>query len=697
MSVSYVDLVTQLEQFRFLRKRIQESSAGRALTVSGLHGSLLAAAAQQIADEGIEQVLIVCADGDKAETLRDDLSVFGNASSALYVHAHHHASTMLDMSGPVQNTETLRMLVEKKPVVVAAALEAVISPVPSPDVFRRTLLTIETGKEFPFQPFLSTLAELGFERKDFVEEYGDVAVRGGIVDVYSFLGEHPLRIEFWGDSVESIREFDVRSQRSIKNLSSATIAARLFGRESPGGGFILDYLARGAVFLLDEPADLQRRADELIRDGVEHILPWDETAARLTSFRSVVHTNFKSEVDIAFGGLPHPSLNGSIRFLAEELIRKSSEGYSIFLASDSAEEENRLKELLEEEAERTGATLPAVRYTTETIHAGFVLLPAKIAVFTEHQIFGRLKRRGSSRKARFKGLSQRELLRLKRGDYVVHTDYGIGRFAGLQTIQVRSVDQEVMKIQYEENDVLYVHLNFVNRVQKYSSRDGHEPALTHLGTPQWERLKSRAHKRVKDIARDLIALYARRKQEPGFAFSADSHWQKELEASFMYEDTTDQERATRDVKQDMMQPAPMDRLVCGDVGFGKTEVAVRAAFKAALDGKQVAVLVPTTILAQQHHHTFVDRLQRYTVRVESLTRFKSKKEQKQILAQLAGGGIDVIIGTHRLLSKDVTFKNLGLLIIDEEHRFGVSAKEKLRSLRASVDTLTLTATPIPRT
>ncbi|MBI3754352.1 MAG: transcription-repair coupling factor, partial [Deltaproteobacteria bacterium] len=282
-------------------------------------------------------------------------------------------------------------------------------------------------------------------------------------------------------------------------------------------------------------------------------------------------------------------------------------------------------------------------------------------------------------------------------DFVVHEDYGIGKFAGLHKIKVRGAEQEVMKILYDENDTLYVNLNFVNRVQKYSSQEGHVPRLTKLGAPDWERLKSRARKRIKDIARELIALYARRKHEQGFAFSADSHWQKEMEASFMYEDTPDQAKATLDVKQDMENSSPMDRLICGDVGFGKTEVAVRAAFKAVLDGKQAAVLVPTTILAHQHCNTFLDRLGRYSVRVESLTRFKSKKEQKAILEALAEGKVDIVIGTHRLLSKDVQFKSLGLLVIDEEHRFGVTAKEKLRQLRATVDTLTLTATPIPRT
>ncbi|MBF8248734.1 MAG: transcription-repair coupling factor, partial [Bacteroidetes bacterium] len=286
---------------------------------------------------------------------------------------------------------------------------------------------------------------------------------------------------------------------------------------------------------------------------------------------------------------------------------------------------------------------------------------------------------------------------LKRGDYVVHVDYGIGKFAGLQKLRVRNVEQEVMKVMYAENDILYVNLNYVNRVQKYSSKEGHVPSLTRLGGPDWERLKSRVRKKIKEIARDLIRLYARRKHEQGFAFSPDTPWQKEMEASFTYEDTPDQSKTTLEVKVDMESPAPMDRLVCGDVGFGKTEIAVRAAFKAVMDGKQVAILVPTTILAQQHYQTFLDRLGRYAVRISSLSRFKSRKEQKAVIDDLFDGGLDIIIGTHRLISKDVRFKNLGLLIIDEEHRFGVASKEKLRQLKASVDTLTLTATPIPRT
>ncbi len=408
---------------------------------------------------------------------------------------------------------------------------------------------------------------------------------------------------------------------------------------------------------------------------------------------------------IDFSSALQPSFNGSINALVANLEKLSAESYSVILMSDASSETKRLKELIDEvitspDAEASGRhEISDIKpeFLTETLHSGFLYPSAGIAIFTEHEIFNRLKRRGLAKRRRFKGFSQKELQQLKRGDYVVHIDHGIGTFSGLVKISIGGIEQEVMKVKFLEDDVLYVNVNSLNRVQKFSSQEGHVPKLTRLGTAEWERIKDRAKKRIKDIARDIIALYAKRKMQSGFAFSADTHWQKELEASFMYEDTVDQVTATLDVKRDMESPSPMDRLICGDVGFGKTEVAVRAAFKAVMDGKQVAVLVPTTILAIQHYNTFQDRLSRYATRIEHITRFRSPKDQKNIIGQLTGGGVDIVIGTHRLLSKDIAFKDIGLLIIDEEHRFGVSAKEKLRQLKANVDTLALTATPIPRT
>ncbi|MEX1140000.1 MAG: transcription-repair coupling factor [Bacteroidota bacterium] len=693
-------LVSHSEPFARLRDSIASITPARPLDITGLSGSLLAVAADDCAREMGGQVLLITAEKDRAERLRDDCASAGRTPAALFVHAQHHSSTMLDMTGPVLNTETLRALLRREPLLIAASVEAVASSVPNPQVLQQKIVTVEVGKETPFQQLIETLTGLGFERKEFVEGYGDIAVRGGIVDIFPFIGEHPIRIELWGDSVESIREFDARSQRSIRPLSTATIVANLYGDQShdPPQGTIFDYLAADTIILLDEPASLQHELEELQKEGVSQILTWEDLREKCARHRTIIHSGFlKNEPAVDFRGLPQPPFNGSIKFLIEDLRRRKEAGFSVVLVSDTPEEQERLRELIDEETERTQGGMLDIQFVSEAIHEGFLYPPASVAVFTEHEIFGRLKRRGISRRTAFKGISQRELGRLKRGDYVVHSDYGIGRFAGLQTIKVGEAEQEVMKVLYEEHDALYVNLNFINRVQKYSSRDGHEPLLTRLGTPQWDRLKARARKKIKDIARDLIALYAKRRLEPGYSFSPDSHWQKELEASFMYEDTPDQAKATADVKTDMTQPYPMDRLICGDVGFGKTEVAVRAAFKAVLDGKQVAVLVPTTILAQQHHFTFMDRLQRYTVRVESITRFKTKKEQHALLEKLQEGAIDILIGTHRLLSKDVRFKDLGLLVVDEEHRFGVTAKEKLRQLKAVVDTLTLTATPIPRT
>jgi transcription-repair coupling factor (superfamily II helicase) len=482
------------------------------------------------------------------------------------------------------------------------------------------------------------------------------------------------------------------------------------------------------VVFIDEPDLITKELDERAKELNEPAGLSDSVFHRLDKFSRIVHSTLASPVSIQFNSHPQPATNGSVKHLLEHLTRLFSKNVDVYITCDTRQEASRIQELIEEELtspdtpeftndseslalreeviETPSDTSGTLRnwqsglskfLLTETVHSGFVYPPAGIALFTEHEIFGRLKRRGIQRRRAFKGFSPKEIQQLKRGDFVVHVDHGIGRFAGLHKIKIRGVEQEVMKVEYAEKDTLYVNLNFVNRVQKYSSQEGHVPTLTKLGSPDWERLKGRARKKIKDIARDLIKLYARRKHEQGFAFAPDTHWQKEMEASFMYEDTADQASATIDVKKDMESSSPMDRLICGDVGFGKTEVAVRAAFKAVMDGKQVAVLVPTTILAQQHYNTFTDRLGRYSVRIESLSRFKAKKEQQATLNALKERKVDILIGTHRILSKDIEFKDIGLLIIDEEHRFGVAAKEKLRHLRATVDTLTLTATPIPRT
>lgn len=720
-----------LEQLSAAAMQLQP---GRSLLLRGAAGSTLAFAAARLYSDLGDHVLVLASDEDRAERLRDDCASLAGESRVRYFGARPtHQSQLLDMTSPIAQIETLKALTGETKLIVIASPQSIIEKVPPPDRFKTSIIEISAGAEIPFQNLLTELEHRGFERKDFVETYGDVAVRGGILDVFPFVGENPLRFEFWGDSVESIREFDVLSQRSIRELKAASIVPSLTtpaptnadgdeieSRPANLSATLFDYLGSGSLVVVDEPAAIEREISERINQGASNVLTYDEVSSRIRRQAAVISGRVARQADdaaaqatIDMDASSQPSFNGSISHLVSTLEQLSSDGYQLYLTADTKDESKRLRELIEgvgtsphsdsdetpsdQAVESLQPFLSGVRFLTETIHSGFILPSEKLAVFTEHEIFNRLKRRGLQKRKRFKGISQKELQQLRRGDPVVHIDHGIGTFAGLTKIRVGGVEQEVMKLLFAEDDTLYVNLNFINRVQKYSSQEGHVPKLSKLGAPDWDRAKAKAKKKIKDIARDIIALYARRKHEHGFAFSPDSHWQRELEASFMYEDTPDQAQATAAVKLDMESSSPMDRLICGDVGFGKTEIAVRAAFKAVLDGKQVAILVPTTILALQHFNTFQDRLSRYTTRVEHLTRFKSAKDQKRIVEDLHQGKVDIIIGTHRLLSKDIGFKDLGLLVIDEEHRFGVTAKEKLRKLKATVDTLTLTATPIPRT
>jgi transcription-repair coupling factor (superfamily II helicase) len=699
-------------------KRLEVNSP---LLLRNVSGSLLAFVAAKAFEESGRQCVLIASDEDHAEKLRDDCALLVDEGKVCYFGSRpRHQAQSLDMSASIAQIETLKALVSGTPFLVIASPQSIVEKVPSPESFRQTVIEIHASHEYSFGQFVNKVEESGFTRKNFVESYGDIAVRGGIVDVFPYVGENPLRIEFWGDKIESIREFDVLSQRSIRELQTASIVPALSGASGDNAegeennltSSLFDHLQSKAIILLDEPAIIEREINELFKEGATLLFTYDDLVQQSGEFSLIINSHFnssqseipnpKSAIISDFHSQFPPSFNGSIKSLVETLRKLSSEEYKIFLTSDTEGESRRLQELIEETmscGEEEASEQPQLRieYLSETPHSGFSYSAQRLVLFTEHEIFNRLKRRGLAKRKRFKGFSQKELQQLKHGDYVVHIDHGIGIFDGLKKIKVNNVEQEVIKLLFLENDVLYVNLNFINRVQKYSSQEGHVPKLTKLGGGEWEKAKARAKRRIKDIARDIIALYARRKLEKGFAFSPDTHWQRELEASFMYEDTPDQAKATLDVKTDMEHTSPMDRLVCGDVGFGKTEVAVRAAFKAVMDGKQVAVLVPTTILALQHYNTFQDRLSRYTTKVENITRFKSTKEQKKIIEGLKQGSVDIIIGTHRLLSKDIGFKDLGLLVVDEEHRFGVTAKEKLRQLKAAVDTLAMTATPIPRT
>ncbi|MFN3306488.1 MAG: transcription-repair coupling factor, partial [Candidatus Kapaibacteriota bacterium] len=564
--------------------------------------------------------------------------------------------------------------------------------VPKPKTFTEERLEIFVGMNVNYETFIGELLLKGFERKDFVEEQGDIAIRGSIVDIFPLGLDNPLRIEFFGDEIESIRFFDLDTHRSIKKLDKIEIITTLF-QQKYDSTTILEYFSSQDLIIVDNKEFLEQSYPE-----IDFELPFQTIS---------INSLFRNDIEISTKQTQ--SNYGSIRNFTADVLNLFNQGYKICFASDGELLSSRLKELLSNSIQNEYESNPhkyEIIYEPEEIiercqwfeqplSEGFILDEVSIAFFAEHQIFGRESTRIIGKKG--KGLSFRELSELNIGDYVVHVDKGIAKFDGLQKIKFGDNYQDCVRLIFADDDIVYLNLNFLYKLQKYRAEEGVVPKLSKLGTNEWERKKQRIKERLKRDAYELIKLYAERKLKKGYAYPPDTVWQKEFEASFVYEDTIDQAQATEDVKRDMETETLMDRLICGDVGFGKTEVAIRAAFKAVLSGKQVAVLVPTTILASQHEMTFKERLKNYPVTVEAISRFKSQHETAEILNRLAKGSIDIIIGTHRLLSDDVKFKDLGLLIIDEEHRFGVAAKEKLRKLKVNVDTMTMTATPIPRT
>ena len=561
---------------------------------------------------------------------------------------------------------------------------------PSQDSLRETAVIIDESSEIDHDNFIRTLSKYGYQRKDYVEEVGDFAVRGSIIDIFPESNANPIRIDFFGDTVESIRVFDAITQRSVETISSITILPCRMTKvgEVPFPSQIPE--DTGIIFYEETTASKQ------FSDGMNAL------ASDMAGKLHLIHwrTLERKRDDLIVNALPQPTFGGKLHLAANKIADLFSQGYRIIVASSTKHLEDNFQNLLTEYDDMNGTMLSEeVKLIQATLSNGFILPDDKFALLTEHEIFGRrsplISRKEKARK--FVGLLRRDLNSLRTGDFVVHEDYGIGKFLGMEKLKIVNSTQECVKVQYAESDVLYVNVDYVGKLQRYASEDGFKPKLSKLGGTDWQTMKARAKGKLKDIAKDLIKLYAERKKSKGFSFQRDSIWQHELESSFVYEDTPDQVRATAEIKSDMENENPMDRLLCGDVGFGKTEVAVRAAFKAVMSGKQVAVLVPTTILAEQHYNTFRDRLADYAAKVEVLSRFKKKSEQKAILDKLKEGTIDIVIGTHRLLSGDAAFRDLGLLVVDEEHRFGVEAKEKIRKLRANVDTLYMTATPIPRT
>lgn len=577
-------------------------------------------------------------------------------------------------------------------------------------------LKLHVGERVDTGFITDVLHSYGFEYVDYVYEPGQYAVRGSIIDVFSFSSEYPYRIDFFGNDVESIRTFEVDSQLSKEKKESIVIVPDLAVTGKVTTSF-LDFIPKDTTLAMRDFLWLRERIqvvhDESLtpqalasQEAEENggitlegkLIDGSEFTVRALDFRRMEFGNKPTgtpDATLTFHTTAQPIFHKNFDLVAESFKEYLNRGYALYICSDSTKQTDRIKAIFEDRGDRIQFTA-----VERTLHEGFADDTLKLCLFTDHQLFDRFHKYNlKSDKARSGkvALSLKELNQFTPGDYVVHTDHGVGRFSGLVRIPNGDTTQEVMKLVYQNEDVVFVSIHSLHKVSKYKGKEGEAPRLNKLGTGAWEKLKERTKTKIKDIARDLIKLYSQRREEKGFAYSPDSFLQRELEASFIYEDTPDQSKATADVKQDMERDMPMDRLVCGDVGFGKTEVAIRAAFKAVADNKQVAVLVPTTVLAYQHFQTFRDRLKGLPCRVEYLSRARTAAQAKAVIKGLEAGDVNILIGTHRILGKDVKFKDLGLLIIDEEQKFGVSVKEKLRQMKVNVDTLTMTATPIPRT
>ena len=660
--------------------------ADRELNVTGLSGSLLSFLISGLQKNHHSKIVFLSSYIEKIYKVKGDLDTLAETDNVSVFSSDKNTDSE-------EYTRTLNFLSNSNDFIVLVHTDALGKKLIEKSKYKESLLKLKKNDEFLFEELIQKLEEYKFVRRDFVDEVGDYSVRGGIIDLFPEHYDSPIRLEFLGETIESIREFDIKSQRSLKELNEVTIGINLSFKEDEtieedGGFSITDYFPKDSVIVIDEK--------DTITDS--------EFFQKIKNNNKIYLSVFKSAAALDFGSKVQPDFNSNIKSLFNNIQENITKGYTIYLLSSDQHQSERLKSLIidaeedfliEEKIQEKISN--KIVFCEESLQEGFIFPSEKLIVYTEHQIFGRYFRQTKKRKRKFRGMTFDEVKELKLGDYVVHRDFGVGVYSGLRKIKVGNNQQEVAKLSYADGDIIFLNLNYVNLINKYSAGEGVSPKLTRLGGGEWLKIKEKAKKKVKDIARDLILLYAKRKSAAGHSFSPDSHWQRELEANFMYEDTPDQFSATEDVKNDMMNNNPMDRLVCGDVGFGKTEVAIRAAFKSVLDNKQVAVLVPTTILAVQHYNTFRDRLNAFAVDVQVISRMQTRKEQKAILENLAEGKVNILIGTHRILSKDIKFKDLGLLVIDEEQRFGVKAKEKLRALQPNIDTLTLTATPIPRT
>lgn len=692
------------------------------LQLRGLSGSLDMVLFASFFEKKAGFHLIIAQDKEEAAYLNSDLQhLLGKEDHLIFPGSFKrpYQYDEVDNANVLMRAEILNQILETRgePRVVITYPEAIYERVINKRSLVDNTFSARVGESVDMEFVAELLASYDFERTDFVYEPGQYAIRGGILDVFSFSNEHPYRLELFGKEIESIRTFDPDTQLSIASVKVISLIPNVQTKllQEVRQSF-LSFLPEDALIwikdyqlTLDVMDECFHRAEQAFgqivsKTGTEKLLlkPSDlfdqgkDFAATLEQFSSVEFGRqfyLKTDKKVTWESQPQPSFNKNFDLLVNNLAENEKQGFINLVTAENDKQIDRLLGIFHE----LDPTLQ-VQSMLLGLREGFVDKQSKLVCYTDHQLFERFHRYKSRTKAsKSKALTIKELKALHPGDYIVHVDYGVGRFAGLEKVDVGGKMQEAVRLIFRDDDLLYVNVHSLHKISKYSGQEGQVPSMSKLGSPDWENKKSRVKKQVKDIAKDLINLYAKRRSAPGFSFAKDSVLQIELESSFIYEDTPDQAQATSDVKADMEKTYPMDRLVCGDVGFGKTEVAIRAAFKAVNDRKQVAVLVPTTILAMQHFQTFSERLANFPVKVEYINRFRSAKEIKDIVAQVKSGEIDILVGTHKIVNKDIEFRDLGLLIIDEEQKFGVKVKDQLKNLRVNVDVLTLTATPIPRT
>ncbi len=710
-----LDLYASHPQVSALEHLLSNESP-RNIHLKGFTGSAAAMTVAALFSRRDSAMVCVLNDLEEAGYFYHDLmQLTGSQSVFFYPSAYRRAIKYghTDAANEILRTEVLSMLQQPTgSFVIVTYPDALAEKVVAKETLKQNTLKIHTGERLDNMFVSDVLDTYGFEQVDYVYEPGQYAMRGSILDVFSFSHEYPYRIDFFGDEVETIRSFDVDTQLSREKLDSIYIVPKM--TKSKADNSFLDSLPPSALLVFKDQVWCRERIDSLWNEtpvvgDEESFMDQDQMRGRLITEAAFIRSglNFKrihiglrpagtADATLTFQTQEQPIYHKNFELVSQSFHSYLEKGYALYILTDNEKQATRIRTIFEDR----GEDLPFTA-VDKTIHAGFADDDRQICLFTDHQIFDRFHKFNLKSEHARSGkisLTLKELNQFSIGDYVVHIDHGVGQFGGLLRMETNGKIQEVIKLLYLNNDAIFVSIHSLHKLSKYKGKEsGEAPKLNKLGTGAWERIKEKTKAKVKDIARDLIILYSKRRQEKGFAYTPDSFMQHELEASFIYEDTPDQVKATADVKADMENARPMDRLICGDVGFGKTEVAIRAAFKAVADDKQVAVLVPTTVLAFQHFQTFTDRLKDFPCTIRYISRATSTGRLKEILADLKEGKIDILIGTHRIAAKDVKFKDLGLLIIDEEQKFGVSVKERLRQMKSNVDTITMTATPIPRT